>query len=489
MIWLKQSTASQEIPLGYFLDSTDGDTAETALTIANTDIKLWKTGATTLANKNSGGATHISGGVYYATLDAIDTNTLGPLVIFIHVSGALSVRLECLVLPANTYDSLVAGSDTLQADVTQLSGVAQSATDLKDFADAGYDPATNKVQGVVLVDTTTVNSDMRGTDSAALATTATAILDRIGSFTGTGVNTILGFFQALLRSDGTTPSDAGGTFDPATDSVEAIRDRGDAAWTTGGGGSITDILNITPLIPPSIDLANTTSWQLAIMLINSLDDLPSTAEITPGTISIYRKAIGATSWTSVVLTAACSELAGKIYYDEVFDAASGYAEGDSIRIIFYNQKITVAANDYEISDANGRIFYTEIRQSMRGTDGANTTTPPTAVQNRQEMDSNSTQLTAIVADTNELQADDVPGLIAALPTANENADALLKRDWTAVTGEAARSVLNALRFLRNKWSVSGSTLTVTEEDDTTTAWTGTVTTDAAADPITGNDPV
>ena len=36
------------------------------------------------------------------------------------------------------------------------------------------------------------------------------------------------------------------------------------------------------------------------------------------------------------------------------------------------------------------------------------------------MDSNSTQLTAIVADTNELQTDDVPTLIAALPTAVEN---------------------------------------------------------------------
>lgn len=72
--------------------------------------------------------------------------------------------------------------------------------------------------------------------------------------------------------------------------------------------------------------------------------------------------------------------------------------------------------------------------------------------------------------------------------ANTIADALLKRDWTSVTGEAARSVLNALRFLRNKWSISGTTLTVTKEDDSTPAWTGTVTTDAAADPITANDP-
>lgn len=96
-IELVQSTASQEIPLGYFVDSTDGNTEETGLTIANTDIKLWKAGATALANKNSGGGTHISNGIYYCVLDATDTDTLGPLVVFVHVSGALPVRVECVV--------------------------------------------------------------------------------------------------------------------------------------------------------------------------------------------------------------------------------------------------------------------------------------------------------------------------------------------------------------------------------------------------------
>ena len=114
-IRLKQSTASQEIPLGYFVDATDGNTEETGLTIANTDIKLWKMGATTLANKNSGGATHISNGIYYAVLDATDTNTLGALVVFVHVAGALSVRVECEVLPANVYESLIAGTEWLEA--------------------------------------------------------------------------------------------------------------------------------------------------------------------------------------------------------------------------------------------------------------------------------------------------------------------------------------------------------------------------------------
>jgi hypothetical protein len=68
------------------------------------------------------------------------------------------------------------------------------------------------------------------------------------------------------------------------------------------------------------------------------------------------------------------------------------------------------------------------------------------------------------------------------------AEALLKLDLSTITGEASRSVINALRFLRNKWSISGSTLTVTKEDDTTTAFTSALTTDGAANPIVASDP-
>lgn len=71
---------------------------------------------------------------------------------------------------------------------------------------------------------------------------------------------------------------------------------------------------------------------------------------------------------------------------------------------------------------------------------------------------------------------------------NTIADAVLKRDMSAVTGAAARSPLNALRFLRNRWSVSGGTLTVRAEDDSTTAWTASVTESGSANPITGVDP-
>jgi hypothetical protein len=73
-------------------------------------------------------------------------------------------------------------------------------------------------------------------------------------------------------------------------------------------------------------------------------------------------------------------------------------------------------------------------------------------------------------------------------TPTEIADAVLNRDFSAVSDTNARTVLNSMRFLRNKWSVAGNTLTVTKEDDATEAWTAAVTSDAAADPITGSDP-
>lgn len=146
-IYLRQSTAGQEVPLGYFVDSTDGNTEETGLTIANTDIKLWKTGATSLANKNSGGATHISNGIFYAVMDATDTNTLGSMVAFVHVSGALTVRLEMLVLPANVYDSLIAGTDWLP--VTSL---------LADFSISGATLTVKKQDGSTTQFTKTITS-------------------------------------------------------------------------------------------------------------------------------------------------------------------------------------------------------------------------------------------------------------------------------------------------------------------------------------------
>ena len=96
-----------------------------------------------------------------------------------------------------------------------------------------------------------------------------------------------------------------------------------------------------------------------------------------------------------------------------------------------------------------------------------------------------TDIPAQIAALNNLSSADVT---AAVPTATDNADALLNRDMAAVSDTNARSPLNALRFLRNKFSSSAGVLTVTKENDSTTAWTATLTSDPTAEPVTGIDP-
>lgn len=80
--------------------------------------------------------------------------------------------------------------------------------------------------------------------------------------------------------------------------------------------------------------------------------------------------------------------------------------------------------------------------------------------------------------------------IDAIPTAVENADALLNRDFSAVSDTNDRSLLQAARHIRNKWDTTTNPgyVTVRKEDDTTEAWRAALSTDGSAQPITGSDP-
>lgn len=85
-------------------------------------------------------------------------------------------------------------------------------------------------------------------------------------------------------------------------------------------------------------------------------------------------------------------------------------------------------------------------------------------------------------DATAIAADAIGASELAADAVTEIVDGLLKRDLSAVTGEAARSALNALRMLRNRKSVNTGTNTVTvyKEDDSTSAFTIV---------YTGTDPV
>src|SRR5690606_35899188 len=114
VIPLKQSTATVVL-IGPFLDADDGVTPETGLTVGSIDVDVYKgvtkSDLTITASGGQNDMVHVANGFYSLELTATDTNTLGRLVVTANIAGALPVWHEFVVLPANVYDSLVAGSD------------------------------------------------------------------------------------------------------------------------------------------------------------------------------------------------------------------------------------------------------------------------------------------------------------------------------------------------------------------------------------------
>lgn len=159
MRFLRKSTAVS-VTVGPFLDKTDGVTPETALTVTSiTCYRIVNVTATSITLSASGGnndMVHLANGMYSLELTVSDTGTAGHLRLsFIYTAEALPVWEDFTVLDGPVYDALFTVGVYLAVDVNAVLGDAQSAADLKDFVDAGYDPATNKVEGVKLSDTLT----------------------------------------------------------------------------------------------------------------------------------------------------------------------------------------------------------------------------------------------------------------------------------------------------------------------------------------------
>lgn len=208
MIFLKQSTATTVV-VGPFVDQSDGFTSETGLTISQSDVLLWKQGGTGFSAKNeSTAATHRSNGCYTVPLDATDTNTLGQLIVSVSESGALPVRHDFMVMPANAWDSLF-GSDKLQVDAVELNSVAASAANLERSAsvivrgtvtNSGHSPTTTAFKASDITEAT--NDHFIGRvvifTSGNLLRQATVITDYDGA---TSVYTVSALTEAPVNGD------------------------------------------------------------------------------------------------------------------------------------------------------------------------------------------------------------------------------------------------------------------------------------------------
>ena len=344
MQYLRYSTDSQEVVFGIFVDSTDGNTEETGLTIANTDIKIWKAGTTTLANKNSGGATHISNGIYYATFDATDTNTLGSGKAFIHVSGALYCILEFCVLPQKVYDSMIAGSDNLEVDTIQIEG-----TDATDQINSACDTAIS---------------------DAGVTTTRMGYVDYLANATY------------------------------GLSAIETLVDEIESRLTATRAGYLDELSSAN--IPADID---TLLSRLTALRAGYIDNLSGGAVALASGVTVSDKT--GYSLSSAGVSAVQSGLATT---GEAASALASYDPPTNAEMIAR----TLPSADYfnPASDTVARVTLVDActtNTDMRGTDGANTVIPPTVLQIRTEIDTNSTKLTDILADTAELQSDFADG--------------------------------------------------------------------------------
>lgn len=113
-------SATSVVTAGPFIDDTDFKTLKTgAFTLAAADCILIKAGGTSSAAKNEGTApAFISNGHYAVTLNSTDSGTVGRMQLIIVKSGALIVREDLEVLPATSYNPMVAGTANWTTDIT-----------------------------------------------------------------------------------------------------------------------------------------------------------------------------------------------------------------------------------------------------------------------------------------------------------------------------------------------------------------------------------
>jgi len=107
------------------------------------------------------------------------------------------------------------------------------------------------------------------TQAEAANLNTSTILDRLGAWAGSGVNTVLGAFRALANKAAgiSTPSDltsGGGTFSNQTDSVEAIRD-----YTAAQADvlAITNNTRVVRVVPPVMERPDSGSTVFRIELL------------------------------------------------------------------------------------------------------------------------------------------------------------------------------------------------------------------------------
>ncbi len=294
-MFLKQSTAAT-IVLGPFVDDVDGKTAETALTIAQADVRLSKNGGSFAQKNDTGSAGHMENGYYSCALNTTDTNTPGRLRVAVSKSGALPVWLNITILAANVYDSLIGGGDYLEVDGKQWNGtnVATPATAGHPVVTVKSGTGTGEINlsgGNLAGSVGSLASQAKADVNAEVDTAiADARLDHLMQNAVTGTDVADNSVIAKLASKSATAD--WDTFNNTTDSLEARQDDKAGYSLAASGLDAVTVGEVTPGAEP------TSITGLIRMIYNRHF---RRAELTDTTLKTYEK--DAVGGTSGVLTA------------------------------------------------------------------------------------------------------------------------------------------------------------------------------------------
>lgn len=359
---LKQSTAV-DLPIGPFLDETDGKTAETTLVLTQPDIRL-KKNAGGWAQKNAAQTlSHEENGYYEVNLDATDTDTLGMLSLAVDKSGALPVNHDYLVVPADVYDMFF------------LYG-------LKMLGVKGY-----------------------------------------------------GTLGAGSTTSGTLAAEAGSTDDSVNgQTLDAIAGAG-----AGQTRNIVDFVGSTRVA--TLDPALATAFDNTTVYVRHGSPPAPTTVLPPvNTVAIEGKTLSSKTGENLDVFFHNGGNDSTVTQD---DAAGAGASAADIAAAVADVSLASHTTAGSLGQRIGRI-----PNAAAGTSGGLPTVDA------------SNQVNATLSSDERLAA----------------ADALLTRDMAAVDDSSGdRMPLDAFRAIRNKVSVAAGTVTITKEDDTTSAWTAAVT--------------
>lgn len=231
---LRQSTA-YIWRAGPFVDAVDA-TAETGLSIAQADIQISKNGgAFAQTSAASPTTTHDSDGYYQAPFTTTDTNTLGPLRRQISMAGCAPYWEDWEVVPANVYDALVDGSDLLDINVSQFGGSNGTFASGRPEVNASHIGGTSQTGNdigadvdLILADTADMQPKIGTPAGASIAADIAAIAAKFSGITL--LRHWLGAIMGKQTADSTALTEinasgaGGGTYNPTTDSLEAILD-------------------------------------------------------------------------------------------------------------------------------------------------------------------------------------------------------------------------------------------------------------------------